>query len=823
MFKLRKIASALASTLMIGSTIGLAAATSFPQPFVSSSGLADVAIVYGNPAVSPTASMDLAGAVRVQEKLQTFVTATSATSTTESSGGDFVRLDKSNDKINLGDTLTSAFGTSVDKDDMSTLLADGKYTAEDNDDFDYEQKITLGTPTFTHFRDSDYEDLVDLDERTPTLGFQISSSTFVLNYTLDFLQDAESTVTSGDLDDFEGSDLMLFGQPYYVSDAKNGTVAGTFGKFTLLDAANTGFVSEGETVTVPVGSESYEVSAQVFSSTETVLTISGERTNTLAEGQTYKLSDGTFVGVKDILYVSKDTGVSSVEFSLGNGKIELTSGSDIKINDDTIEGVKSYFYRGTASSDTQKLDKVVIEWKVDEEAFISTESSIKLPGFETLELAMESWVRPEEEKITLQNDGTTSIELQVPVKDGTYGINLLYANSTGEFDGIGKSATERLATSGTSSLTFRNKVNNDNYHKYVIITYNTTDDAHSYILSFDNNQDTDAARNETTVKNVVTGDTKSDVITGLYDTGIGSASFTITDIGYNTTDEWVTMTAGTNTNFNTIYTEGGLKIWLPVESTANGGTGNTTEGYIYLTADNGNWTAGHSRDSFYLFMKDEDKDDNIAGGNAFNLTINDDANSELEVSQVNGASNGGSTGLEIGDSNVYETYIKDAVATRILHETSTSGTDSAEIYYAAGSDGHSQSYAEVFLKASEATIGGGAAVPILMDSEVSSAAGKNIVVVGGSCVNTAAAQLLGSSSPLCGADWTAVTDVGAGEYLIQTFSRTGSKVATLVAGYNAADTDTAATALTTQTVDTTAGMKYKGTTAENLEPVITNA
>src|SRR3989344_6614620 len=46
-FNFRKIASALASTAMLGSTVAVAAAANFPAPFVAN-GAADVAIVYGN-------------------------------------------------------------------------------------------------------------------------------------------------------------------------------------------------------------------------------------------------------------------------------------------------------------------------------------------------------------------------------------------------------------------------------------------------------------------------------------------------------------------------------------------------------------------------------------------------------------------------------------------------------------------------------------------------------------------------------------------------------------------------------------------------------
>jgi len=140
-----------------------------------------------------------------------------------------------------------------------------------------------------------------------------------------------------------------------------------------------------------------------------------------------------------------------------------------------------------------------------------------------------------------------------------------------------------------------------------------------------------------------------------------------------------------------------------------------------------------------------------------------------------------------------------------------------------------QVYANVYIAENAAEIsagqaGGGGAAGVtslgsvaVTDGEASSVSGKNLVVIGGSCVNTVAAQLLGLSGKTCGADFTAKTGVGAGQFLVETFSRTGGKVATLVAGYNAGDTTNAAKYLTTQTVDTMVGKKYKGTSSTSAE------
>ncbi len=89
-------------------------------------------------------------------------------------------------------------------------------------------------------------------------------------------------------------------------------------------------------------------------------------------------------------------------------------------------------------------------------------------------------------------------------------------------------------------------------------------------------------------------------------------------------------------------------------------------------------------------------------------------------------------------------------------------------------------------------------VLIVKDTEINNVKDKNLIVVGGSCINAVAAQLLGLPANTCGSDFTAVTNVGSGQYLIKEYVSpyNADKVALLVAGYEAADT----TAATTQAI-----------------------
>ncbi len=89
----------------------------------------------------------------------------------------------------------------------------------------------------------------------------------------------------------------------------------------------------------------------------------------------------------------------------------------------------------------------------------------------------------------------------------------------------------------------------------------------------------------------------------------------------------------------------------------------------------------------------------------------------------------------------------------------------------------------------------GSSVSYVTDASVSSVSSKNLIIVGGSCINTVAAKLLNSNDPICGTAFTAKTTVGVGGYLIEVFDNpydAGDKIAMLVAGYEATDTTRAA-------------------------------
>jgi hypothetical protein len=677
-FNFARIASAVASTLMVSSTVALAAAASWPAPFVEN-GAANVAVVWGNsPDLSTVA--DITGALSAATASQ----GGSGGSGTPT-GGDFVQLHKTSDEMNLGNAWT-IIGANLDDTDLSTLLADGTYTTDENEEHEFTQKITLAANTLTHFADTDYND------EEPSIGYQLASSTAVLNYTLDFTSQPESDVSGGDLVDFEATRLNMFGREYFVLDFDNST-----NDITLLDSANSAIVSEGETVTVVAGTKTYQVSIGFVSTNEAQLIINGQTTNTLAERETQKLADGSYIGIQDILVQDYAGGLKKVEFSIGAGKLFLDDGSTIELNDDDIDEIKAYITMGTPASGTrEKLDKIVLEWITNDEEFLTDEQDLIMPGFGAVKFSTNAFVTPFQEEVVIGGD-SDNLELTVPIEDGDAKFGLLFRAATGNFSGIGESSSKLLATTNTSVLTFNDTAN----HEWFVASWESSTDSESYLLQATGfEHDTDTGTNKTTIKNMVTGqDACADLENG--DTcDIGSVTLTINVVTDSGSDEWVNMTAGSGVRFNRIYTEQGLRIYLPYASDV--AFNDTSRGVItFNTTVAGPDKVGHGADTFWLFMDEEDKDDAIAGGTEFNFTLNDNTELEPQVSQVNNAGTGGPSGKEIGDTNEYETYIISDLATKITHDTDAD-RDTAKVEYHGD-----QSYAETFVSETGVSTGTG--------------------------------------------------------------------------------------------------------------------
>jgi hypothetical protein len=316
------------------------------------------------------------------------------------------------------------------------------------------------------------------------------------------------------------------------------------------------------------------------------------------------------------------------------------------------------------------------------------------------------------------------------------------------------------------------------------------------VTNFDDNDPT----NKTDVqyyKNGVWTDVKTGVDAGD-SVDIGEVELTMGAI--NVDLETATITNATaNTRFDRLYSVEGLEVYLPVNSATL--TGN---GIINLTAGPADWN---------LTVVEENEDGDIGQGDTIRATIghNSQTPAQLYVSTVWGGEAGQS---EIDDSDIYRDFTYSALATEILFDKGPDQQTLKLIYHG------DEVAADVYITSTDVVVsdGGESGVMTVTDSNVASVSGKNLIVVGGSAINSVAAKLLGGAYRT--EEFTSMTGVGAGEFLIQSFDHDG-ETALLVAGYNAADTTKAATYLINEGVDTTVGNKYTGSSATSATLVTT--
>jgi hypothetical protein len=812
----RKISAVLTSGIMAFSGVGFAAAVNYPAPFVSS-GVADVAVVYGVNAQN----MDTVQAGNIQTNLQSKMSGSGSSSAT-STGGESVMIDGgSTNRFNLMDNMTDFF-TKIDDSELSTVLAKGEYTNDAHDTFDYQQEIVLGYGIqLKHFLDSDFND------DKPVIGFDLSSGQELFNYTLKFTpNDAQGGTSWASI---SNSYLPLLGKEYYVLSMTN--TSATNHKITLLNAAVDGDISETESVTLTAGDKTYDVSIGLVTDGSVKLIINGETTDSLGATETQKLSDGSYVGIKEVNYVSKETGVSQVSFSIGSGKLVLENEKEVELNSDKLSDTKYdvegsdetvsynvYSYITTSGAD---LDSVKIQWTLDDDSWIAPGTEMVLPGFESVKIGMSSFLTDKSEKTTIKGD-SNKLTVSTTLTDGDIELNILYLNSTSSgIEGLGKDSTHRLVTSnvtgGTSLASAINVTLNETLNNYFAITWVSGDDHESYVYKLSSVDEDDS--NKTILESMISGGTDI-AMDEVGDTEtVGNVKFTLAFAHEKYPSKAYAIVSANAASSGSVYTNKivtaeGLQLRLPVNNNAI-----TTDGYINLTAVPETWT---------MNITEEDRNGNIATGPSVTFAMATDGTTGIEPGTVGGALSSATMYETEDDSNKYIGYVPSDLATFFSHDKPTSGLNELEITYHGG-----EAYGEIYVAetgvivtpGTSGTSGSSATLGSLFvtDAEVSSVSSKNLIIVGGSCINSAAANVLGVSANTCGAAFTAATGVGSGQFLIKGVSGAYStgKIALVVAGYEAADTANAATYLITQTVDTS--KEYKGTSSSSAEMVVANA
>ncbi|MBU3912596.1 MAG: hypothetical protein KKE50_00740, partial [Nanoarchaeota archaeon] len=851
-----------------------------PAPFVSG-GAADVAIIYGNNA----AFSDGLAAGEIQSSLQFELgtqTASGGSTSTGTISGEAAPLFTGGSKLYINDTL-NAVKTIVTKSDMPIVLADGSFSG--NVDATYTETITLGSipriiygkvptssddPTFALSYSTDY-----LYNATTTFNKAVALNhtdsknqeltLFGKTFTIAAATDGtsivllkEATTLNFDSSGTTSQEVTVSGKKYTVemvsASATTATIkvtneAGTNEQKEVSEAASKKI--NGLTVAVNTAdTNNLKYTASVVAGSEKVTLSDG---NAVTYGDSSTQIDGTSVGYhggtvgdltkltisvsasesdKDAIkagekFIDPVFGTFAVDFSGLNIPAESTAREEIAIR--------------TSGDDKMTLDvtdargnaKTGLQWAINATGACgdiclqhdSNGHNIVVSEMATINRTDMVVVGNEDEGMLIQitnivNNSDTGVADTVTWKDVFTGESqTVSATSEGGGDiTIGGKVYTFAMVPGISGLSSDARQIRLQYPDSSavgdMIIYPTIQTSKGAKLMFYtpliiNLANWDGNGIDTTTIKIPNGDGYRS-ITAVPGAGNG--------FGTNITVNSVVLGNGT---LSTAVTLTGTRLTYNFTATA----ANTTTVYLVDPKNNVNIV-----DPAIVLI--EEKDDN-SQYNAIITTLSAGwtSTTSLKVSDVirtwrdDGGTAGSWESLSLpADSN--KQYSADLFGTIILQDSSTAQDKFAVISYP-----DEQLYAQLYISASDATITPGTAsggtvanlgYPVYKDSEVSSVSTKNLIVVGGSCINTVAAKILGSDSAKCGADFTTLASVGANQALVKvvTSPYSATKVAMLIAGYEAADTTKAAKYVTTEKPATAKDTTVKLSTSSAVATVV---
>ncbi len=804
--KLRKavkriVALSTGATMLGATMLGAMAAdlSEYPSPMFIKDGKFDGLIVIG----ADADTQDMLGAMDLISSLQAAaVTGTTGTSATTTTVGDVYKFEKSSDKLNMAEGLSSIRSKLTDTH-LPIILADGTFSTAKGAKYDYEQEIAVPSGlTLQHFADKDYED------EKPVVGIKISRNSQVLNYTLEFSKNAKSTVdASDDLTQFEDRQIEILGEIYDIVGSDNSTSELEFMRGALKPT-----LEEGETATYTIDGKEYEVTALIIDDTNSKVKfkINGEVTDSMEKGDVYQLADGVNIGAREILpNEAGDVTQDMVEFYLGAKKIVLKDGEELSIDDEFISNLD-----GTvtleAGSGEQELSIIKLAWVADDDLFITEDSNdVVMPGLESIKLYMDGFNSGADEETNIYGSSDDTVTIKTSLEDYDVTLDVLFDDGAdGDFDYLGASATKQLITDTCSSTGFEIDMDTD---EYFVVTKINGKEGKTEVLQLTKVHDT----NGVTVKgydgNIVAENKKK---TKTFDV----ADMTVTVGNFSQTSSNVSFTISDSSCVNaTIITAQGLRIALPINSIysttvtwnktvtcANNATFRTS----YLQENVTSWYNQANTTIFSsvlcnaprveINISEEDKDENIADATditnpAFqvNATFNSDNEAHAKLVAKTNFSNAKTYAIE-DNSKQYVGVITSQVSSRVI-EDKTADQYEIDIFYPG-----EETYANVYIgsKASQVTtVAGGETVAVtrievgaaVLDTTLATYTNQNLIVVGGPAINRATASLMGKPYPSYGADSGITENSG----MIKLVEQTDGAVAVIVAGWEADDTQRA--------------------------------
>ena len=854
-FNFKRVTAVIASLAMLGSTLGLAAAANYPEPFVTG-GTANGAVVIG----ASAASSDWAAAVDLGQQLDNLVTSSSSGGTSTTVDGESVALFTGSTNINFNDTLNTVKSVLTDSD-LPTILADGSFSG--NADASITQTITMGsTPRYSYERQpTDSDD----PQRVIKMGTTDATKTYSMKVVFDKTLNMSHP-------DSQGETMTLFGQKLTVGAGTSTTDLVLFKSSETL-SLSVGGSNPSPSTEVTIDGKTFTVELTGASDTSATIRVtdsSGASDEKEINEASSKKIQGLEVGVS-IADESTATSSLSAKITVGTEKLTFKHNNKVKVGTSatSIDGTKI-----ALTTNPQALTQIVINVSADDsssDAIIAGGSFVD-PVFGTfkLDFAEDATTR---ETLSVQSSSDTKISLSMTDHNNNVQDNLVWYYN--------RSADARLADSEGDRIRIK-EMALTNVSEYLVV--GNEDEGYLLEVVTVDNSTNGYASDEVTFKDVFSGTTKSATLTGngTGEVTIGGKVYGVT-YAANPSADSSTYTVRLNDNagstttqmiaFPTIETSKGAKVMFyePITSLnlsnwdGLGQAHNLTgllipdgSGYTTTTFAHGVGAAAPTNHTW------------VIGGTVIGINATTAASKTIASGKLNFVVNGTGKSVvsiylkdvagaiikrpalvvfeEEDDSNAYQALIlkmdnddkigvsgveftwsnqtlsnaflqletDDDVYSLMDYWGTTVSVDESETdkYVATIAYPDEQVNALVYLSSASAVVtpgtpgGAGGKILVVKDTEVDSVKDRNLVVVGGSCINQVAAEILtGSKAALCGADFSAQTNVGAGQYIIKVAASpyNAEKIAMLVAGYEAADTVNAVNKVKTDKPSTEVG------------------
>ena len=794
------ILSAGAGATMLGATVmGAMAAdlSNYPDMLVEDGVFNGLMVVGENAAaVDNLAMTDIAASMKYKA---------SDAGATVSVEGDAFLVKSGTDELEFSESIGPAAHGVVDFLDNDNLaaLADGELVSSQGS-FTYEQFLHFDKPVVNTTYTEDEDDVT-------ALFLKVLDNNMFARYEANFLEAAESDVDSSSsykLDDLEDKSITLLGKTYEIVRARSDLASmGAKVTLTLMSGAASDSILEGESKTYTVDSKEYEVGLTFTSSSnQAKFTVNGEATTLMDEGDTETLSDGTVLGLSEVLYQDYAGGVHQADFFLGADKLELeddsinTTGSsdELKVNDETIDGADveiqgSVLDVVTSSSDDGELeiDIITVNMTAQEDYFIAAGETLSAqPELAEKELLFtKNW----DMRFEGMDPSVVADEIKVVDQSGEKEYWLTFTNVKGDVIQfpIAYAVTASGLRLGSQDDHLRLNISGAIHDEdYFILNDDTDEDSVSHVVQYKGADDSATSNPNAKFKILATGETVERPVT--FGTTGGSATFNLKLAG--TTYNFVNASLGgtvSNDDWNISLSSGGSTTYAAIGHSV-GATLNSSSNYV-ITRGGAKILINESSDSysggstaqpqFAVSLIDADAiDDRMSVPyliKGFNITA---ASSEVDLATEVGVT---LTSPQDDDDNSYGYSVNGAWIQRNSPSGGGSSADFLKVewpqkerlpmlYVTSGATSSSKSAgsdlkAVTFVDATK------------LDSEVADVKAQNLVVVGGPCVNTAAAELMGNPAD-CAEGFT------PGKARVKLFEHANGNVAMLVAGYSGADT-----------------------------------